>query len=99
MPSPAFRNRTRYRTTTRGKLKLENLNMIAKIITGDFLKGKKTFLSIGIGLVGFFANKYGVKHEFDGVVELIKLNWDDILVLAGLVGAAWGRIVARPEGK
>jgi len=99
MPSPAYKYRTRYRTTTRGKLKLENLNMIAKIITGDFLKGKKTFLSIGIGLVGFFANKYGVKHEFDGVVELIKLNWDDILVLAGLVGAAWGRIVAKPSGK
>ena len=99
MPSPAYKFRTRYREKTRGKLKLENLNMIAKIITGDFLKGKKTFLSIGIGLVGFFANKYGVKHEFDGVVELVKMNWDDILVLAGLVGAAWGRIVAKPSGK
>ena len=50
MPSPAYRHRTRYRTTTRGKLKLENLNMIAKIITGDFLKGKKTSSPSELGL-------------------------------------------------
>jgi len=94
---PNYRHRVR---ATRGRLRIGNLDMITKLITGDFLNGKKTFISIGLGLAGFVAQKYGIKHEADSIIELVRLNWDDLLVLAGLVGAAWGRIVAKPkEGK
>ena len=99
MPSPAFRHRTRFRST-RGKLKLSNMKLIEKIISGNFLSGKKTYLSIGLGLAGFFANKYGFRHEFDGVVEIVKLNSAELATLVGLVGAIWGRLVAKTgEGK
>ena len=94
MPHPQYRHRVR---ATRGRLRIKNLDMITKLIKGDFLSGKKTFISIGIGLAGFFANKYGVKHEFDGVVEIISLNSAEIVTLIGLIGGIWGRIVAKPK--
>ena len=96
MPSPAYRHRTHYRAV-RGKLKLSNMKIIEKIISGNFLRGKKTYLSIGLGLAGFFANKYGFKHEFDGVVEIVRLNSAELATLVGLIGAIWGRIVAKPN--
>ena len=94
MPHPQYRHRVR---ATRGRLRIGNMNMITKLLKGDFLSGKKTFISLALGLAGFFANKYGVKHEFDGVVEIISLNSAEIVTLIGLIGAAWGRIVAKPK--
>ena len=87
----------RTRTRTRGKINTENTNMIKKLLKGDFLNGKKTFISLLLGLAGFAANKYGVKHEFEGIVEIVSLNSAELVTLAGLIGAVWGRLVAKPK--
>lgn len=94
MPHPQYRHRVR---ATRGRLKLGNLDMITKLLKGDFLSGKKTFISLALGLAGFAANKYGIKHEFEGIVEIVSLNSAELVTLAGLIGAAWGRLVAKPK--
>lgn len=69
--------------------------MIKKLISGDFLNGKKTYLAIIISGIGWVAGRYGVKAEVDQVIHLLQLNWQDGMTLAGLLGAIWARAVSK----
>lgn len=72
--------------------------MIEKIVKGEFLQGRKTYISILVALSGLVAGRLGVdlpKQEINGIIEIIRLNWQDITVFAGLIAAAWSRLVSK----
>ena len=84
------------------KQKNKTMKTIEKIVSGDFLHGKKTYLSILIAFAGFVAGRFGIdlpKQEVNGIIEIIRLNWEDITVLAGLIAAAWSRLVTKGSQK
>ncbi len=62
---------------------------------GQFLKGKLTFIGIGISALGALSKVFGVPvpiEEITGIVGWFQANWDTIVQLAGLVVAAYGRV-------
>ena len=79
------------------------MKIIERLIKGDFLQGKKTYISLLVTAAGFVAGRFGVdlpKQEVNGIIEILRVNWEDVTVLSGLVAAAWARLVAKtPEKK
>jgi len=76
--------------------------MIEKLLKGDFLDGKKTYISLLVAAAGLVAGRFGIdlpKQEVNGIIEIVRLNWEDITVLAGLVAAAWARLVTKGPQK
>ena len=56
------------------------------------LEGKKTFIALGIALLGFFGLS-SLLSEAEAAASV-----DSVLQLIGIAGAVWGRWVARPKG-
>lgn len=79
------------------------MSLFTKIKNGEFFQGKKTYISILVAAAGFIAGRAGIdlpKQEVNGIIEIVRLNWEDIMVVSGLIAAAWGRLVAKtPEKK
>lgn len=55
------------------------------------LEGKKTYIMLIVALAGYFFPDMGLTEA--GAAELIQA----IAVIGGIVGAAWGRKVAKPK--
>ena len=55
------------------------------------MDGKKTYIALAIALLGYF-----------GFAELVSeselaASTDSVIQLVGIIGAVWGRFVARPK--
>jgi hypothetical protein len=62
---------------------------------GQFLKGKLTFIGIGISALGALSKVFGVPvpvEEIKGILGWFQANWGTLTELAGLVVAAYGRL-------
>ena len=101
MPHPLYRNRPRPTKSGKLKLNIKPMKIIKKLIAGDFLNGKKTYLAVLISGIGWVAGRYGVQAEVNQVIELLKLSGPDFMTLGGLLAAIWARAVSKgnPQDK
>ena len=95
MPHPLYRNRPRPTTRAKLNLNLNPIKMIKKLISGNFLNGKKTYMAILVSGIGWVAGRYGVQSEVNQVIEVLKMSGPDLMTLGGLLTAIWARAVSK----
>lgn len=93
MRHPIYRHRPR--PTNRAKLNLKPIIMIKKLLSGNFLNGKKTYMAILVSGIGWVAGRYGVQTEVNQVIEVLKMSGPDLMTLGGLLAAIWARAVSK----
>jgi len=69
--------------------------MIKKLLSGNFLNGKKTYMAILVSGIGWVAGRYGVQTEVNQVIEVLKMSGPDLMTLGGLLAAIWARAVSK----
>ena len=61
----------------------------------QFLEGRLTYISLAITGAGALARLFGwvlPAEEINGILSWVAAHYDELLSVAGLLGAAWGRL-------